>query len=477
MNKKVVIVSVPWTDTQSPIMAPAVLKSILKSHGIDSVAFDLNAEFRNLITDDPLYNDILKFVLTEQVTTKSKHKIIELLDWMSDKILEYNPEWVAISLLTYLSQVTTKWLCFRLRQKNKKIKIVIGGPGASTSLKSVDSYADSLKRQGLIDNYIVGDAELSFPKLIKGENSYSGIDSNNWEQIPTLNNQPWPDYENYNWSLYKNKSVSIVGSRGCVRKCTFCDIHEHWEKYQWRTGEDIFKEILFQKERYNISIFKFSDSLVNGNQQEYFSLINLLSEYNSLKSKSEWIRWSGSFIIRPASQMKEEMWRLTALSGAQILDVGVESFVDHIRYHIKKKFSNDDVDFALEMARKYNIKLILLIIIGYITETEEDFKKQLQWVEQHKQFANNPVVNVHIGSGLSILKGTWLHRNYKDYNITLNENGIEHDWVREEIGSTPQRRMEWHRLMKAKLEECGFSANYIKDNHTLIEDYFIKKYN
>lgn len=475
-NKKVVIATVPWTDTKSPLMAPAILKSNLKSHGIDSVTVDLNAEVSQWISDKPYYSDIIKFMISEEVTKKSKPIIIEMLDWMTDRLLSFNSEWIALSLLTYLSQPTTRWLCFRIRQKNKNVKIVIGGPGIATTLKSEDDYSSSLKKENLIDHFIIGDGESSLPALINGNKLHFGIDSKNWQQLKTLNSQPWPDYDDYNWDLYKNKSFSVVGSRGCVRKCTFCDIHEHWEKFQWRTGEDIFQEILFQKEKYGIDIFKFSDSLVNGNQKEYLSLISLLAKYNSSRSKEDWIRWSGSFIIRPKEQMKEEMWELTALSGAQILHVGIESFVEHIRLHVKKKFSNQDIDFALNMAKKYDIKLLLLVIIGYVTETDEDFKNQLKWVKEHKQYANDPVYAVCIGSGLSILSGTWLHRHHKELNIKLSDSGVEHDWVREEIQSTPVKRMKWHNQMKQCLEENGFKVDYMKDNHSLIEHYFSEKY-
>lgn len=476
MNKPVVIATVPWTDTTSPLLAPAVLKSSLADHGIAAVALDLNAEIINWLKTQDRSDDILKFMLTEKVAPGCKSKIIEMLDMMADRILQYEPRWVALSLLTYLSQITTRWLIFRLRQKSKNIKIVIGGPGASSSLKSIDGYASTLKRDGLIDYYIIGDGEESLPNLIKGESDYPGIDSLSWKQLPTLDNRSHPDFDDYDWNLYDKRWISIVGSRGCVRECTFCDIHEHWNRFQWRTGQDIFREIQYQKERHGFNVFKFADSLVNGNQKEYLSLISLMAEYNRCRSPDDRIYWTGSFIIRPSEQMKEEVWRLTAESGALILSVGIESFVEHIRYHIKKKFSNDDIDFALQMAKKYNIKLILLTIIGYVTETDDDFQKQLDWVTQNQQYAGDPVHSIEIGSGLGILEGTWLHRNHKDLNVTLSENNIPHDWTRDDIGSTPMKRMEWHRRMRKHLEECGFVANYLKDNHTLIEEYLNKKY-
>ena len=51
------------------------------------------------------------------------------------------------------------------------------------------------------------------------------------------------------------------------------------------------------------------------------------------------------------------MWKLTADSGAYMLNVGVESVVNDIRQHIKKKFNNDDLEYNLKMAKRYKINL------------------------------------------------------------------------------------------------------------------------
>jgi len=39
---KLLITSVPWTDTKSPLMAPALLKAMCTDAGIDAKGIDLN---------------------------------------------------------------------------------------------------------------------------------------------------------------------------------------------------------------------------------------------------------------------------------------------------------------------------------------------------------------------------------------------------------------------------------------------------
>lgn len=470
---RVVIASVPWTDTDSPMMAPGVLKSTLHSQNIPSIAIDLNAEVRHYIKTHPKRAGIVQFFLTEQAPIADVDAVHELFDWMAKRLLSYNTEWICLSLLTYISQIANRWLCFHLKQLCPTVKIVVGGPGVFVSLKSLDSYAITLKQQKLIDFYISGDGELALPNLLKGNLDYPGINTTVWKELDNLDALPPPNYDDYNWELYKVKRVSIWGSRGCVRKCTFCDIHEHWSKYQWRSADSIFDEMIAQNQRYGINIFAFTDSLVNGNQKEYKKLIRKLAAYNAELPNEKKIKWSGYFIFRPQNQMSEADWQFTAQSGATILSVGVESFVDHIRHHMKKHFNNQDLDYALKMCQRYKIDVKLLMIVGYVTETEQDHQAQLQWIQNNKHFANSPVEAIHIGSTLSIQPGTELYRLRDQLGIQMTETDVYNTWTTN--NSTPEiRQRRWQEMQQA-LEHNGFNTTYLTDNHVLLEQYFAKK--
>jgi hypothetical protein len=476
MKIDALITSVPWTDTDAPLMAPAVLKSSLVKNNFSAVAIDINAEVRDFVLKSPHQSSLIKFFTTEQIDPDAIESIDQIFNYMTDRILSYNSKWVALSLLTYLSQIPTKWLCFHLKQKRPDIKIVVGGPGCFNSLKSIDTYLTNLKAQQLIDHYITGDGEHALFELINGNNQYPGVDSSNWKEIKDLDNLPFPDYDDYNFSLYRLNKVSIWGSRGCVRDCTFCDIHEHWHKFQWRTAESIVEEIIYQHKRYGINLFHFADSLVNGNQKEYRKFIRLLSDYNLDKSENNKIKWSGFFIFRPKEQMREEDWYYTAQSGAMVLAVGVESFVEHIRYHLKKPFSNIDLDYGLQMGKKYNIGMYLLAIVGYVTETQQDHLDQLQWIKDNKHYADNPVLEVQIGSTLGILPGTWLHTNHKELGVELASDNVYQDLVKKDINNTPIIRMQRHEEIQKTLNDNGFRAQTTIDNHQLIEHYINRKY-
>ena len=128
------------------------------------------------------------------------------------------------------------------------------------------------------------------------------------------------------------------------------------------------------------------------------------------------------------------------------------------------------------MAKKYGVNLTLLIIVGYVTETEEDHQAQLEWIRNNREFADNPVKLVQVGSTLSILPGTWLDQHRNELGIVMGSDTIYQDWTRPEIGSTPEVRMRWHKETIEELEKNGFTPAFAQDNHKLIESYIENTY-
>ena len=447
-SKKIVVASVPFTETSAPMMAPALLKGILNSAGFECTAIDLNGQVCDRIANEADYDSYLRFFYHELVDLNFDLKIKKIFDDMTDQIMSHNPDIVCLSLLHYQCQISTRWLCFCLKKINPLVKIIIGGAGAFGSglLTNEETFVSKLKNQKLIDHYISGDGDLALIELINGNLDYPGIDSLSWKPIENLNVIAYPDYDDYDFNVYKSPFIGILGSRGCVRQCTFCDIHEYWEKFKWRTGENIFNEMLIQNKKYKTRYFKFQDSLINGNVKEYNNLISLLATHNN-QNPDNAFHWVSYFILRPANQMSEEQWSLLSQSGAIRLSIGIESLVEKNRNHIKKKFSNEDIDFGLKMAKKYNVGVTFLMMTGYVTETEEDHVETLKWLEDNAHYANQPIVHITLGGSLAILPGTYLARHqselgvvWKDGPGTIN-SGNNHLWEIVSTGNTYETRL------------------------------------
>lgn len=407
--------SVPWISSATPTLAPAVLKSCAQQAGFTSQTMHLDIEVYKLIQTRPSKEAIVNFFQTQLLDPSIAGEIADIIELCADRILATQPKILGLSLLSQDSQYFTWWLCYHLRHVAPELQIVIGGSGIKNFIAQTNlNFAQELKRSGLIDDFITGDGEVAIVEYLNNNLAYPGINSDKWNQLDNLDAVPYPNFDDYDFSTYNVQGIPICDSRGCVRTCEFCDIIEHWKKYQYRSAENIFQEMLHQIDRYKLRHFYFYNSLTNGNMKEFSKLLDLICNYNSVNIHKQ-ISWDGYFIVRNQQQHPEEIWDKLKRSNAN-LQLGIESVVEHVRKSLGKNFSNEDIDYHLSMAKKYKVPLMLLLIVGYPTETLEDFKFTLEWFRQRSQYARNPIRTVTCTLS-AILPGTKLERNQEKYNI------------------------------------------------------------
>jgi radical SAM superfamily enzyme YgiQ (UPF0313 family) len=396
---------------------------------------------------------------------------------MAHDICQYDPKIVGISVFTYNCCCCAKYLAWTLKKINPNLKIIVGGPGISNNLIGSAEFAENLKNNNVIDDFIYGDAEHALVNYLKfgSKNSLninmSGINSNSWKPLTSkeLEQSPIPDYSDYDFSLYATPlAIPINGSRGCVRQCDFCDIHSHWTKFSYRGGEHIFQEMLMVSEKYNVNYFNFTDSLINGNLKEYRILMRLIANYNSQVDDNKKLRWSSFFIFRPKSTFGDEDWELTSKGGAHVLAVGVETLSDNVRKKLGKNFTNDDIIYSFQMAQKFGkIKFSLLFFTGHPYETDEDHEFELQWWPKQIKY-KDVIASVNTGTPLGILQNTPLEKKFHDIGLVSTGPNPE-DWINPETNNTPQKRVKWNDEIVQTVKHCGFFVERGHDAHYIIE--------
>jgi radical SAM superfamily enzyme YgiQ (UPF0313 family) len=415
----VLFCSAPGTFSSKPTLAPAILNACAKLSGFKSTAIDLNIEVINRVAVNPNRQHIENFFKLQIIDDSVIQDIGDLIEYSVDRIVATGAKILGLSLLTQDSQFFTVWLCYHLKTICPNIKIVIGGSGIKNFIaESTIGFGELLKRKGYIDDYINGDGEHSIVEYLKNNLSYPGINSGTWKPIVDLNQLPIPDFGDYNFAYYADAGIPICDSRGCVRTCEFCDIIEHWKKYQYRTADNIFTEMLEQIQRHGISRFFFYNSLTNGNMKEFHKLLDLICNYNDQNTQQP-ISWEGYFIVRNQKQHPSEFWAKIKKSNGT-LQLGIESVIEKVRIGLGKNFTNDDIDYHLDMAQQYSVPIMLLLIVGYPTETKEDFEFTKQWFRQRKHYAKNSITSVVL-SMASILPNTQLEKNQSTYGIVRGE--------------------------------------------------------
>lgn len=455
----IVIVSVPGVINRLPPAAPALLKASVEKHGFNCKTIDFNIKFyQESVDHDPLETYFSSGLNQEQEPTAR----LLVKKWATE-LINLNPKFIGISVFTYQNRIATRLFCEEIRQQSSA-KIILGGQGLSDGgIQSSSNFGDELVNAGLADFWIRSEGEVSLVELLKNNITYPGINSDNFIQIDDLDSLEIPDYSDYELHLYDQPTLPITGSRGCVRSCSFCDIHEHW-KYRYRTGQSMANEILHLVKKHNVYDFGFSDSLVNGNLREFKKFIKILAERNNQSDNK--ISWRSQFIVRSSKEVDESYWKNIADSGGYLLSIGVESGSDQVRNHMNKKFSNQDLDYTMSMLDKYNITCNFLMVVGYPTETEKDFQNTLDMFTRYQPLANRIITNVNIGSTLGILPGTPLYKDAEMHRIELDK--YENNWIAYDNPElTLERRLERRNQLYNHVIKLGYILKNDSTKHML----------
>lgn len=449
-NLDILFVSTPLLDLSYPPAAPAVLQSIVRHNGKTCNFFDTNLYLYNDVCgrNDEIFERITNKFITPVIDAvpenaadldivdlffddddfHGKYFIRRWLDEVIERIFSYNAEWIGISVFSYFSQRTSFLIAHELKKKNPNVKIVIGGKGSTVALFGPDSIAFSQRlrhmfnddeRENIGSNFYDVMLGLKLADLaVKGEGENSIMEIWNPSLPEMLNAKPlnfirgrvedlkmedvpFVDYDNYQLDQYRyitgNKILAITGSKGCVRRCTFCDIGVIWPKFKHRGGEHIAEEMIHLYKKYGVKKFFLTDSLVNGSKSAFKDFVLSLSTAMESENITD-LTWHGQYITRPIAQVDQSIYPAMARSGAEGLTIGVETGSDAVRDHMAKKFASSDLDHEMQQFSDHNINTVLLFFSSYPTETWKDFLDTIyMWVRYQRYAADRTIYKMTLG--------------------------------------------------------------------------------
>lgn len=298
-------------------------------------------------------------------------------------ISNYNPHVVGITTYT-MSMVDVLLTANLVKQINTNTIVVLGG-------HHVQLYPLLSINYDNIDFVLRGEADYTFLELInaiKNEipidefEKIEGIGFKNEQKefihpriaiVQDLNQLPIPDRELLPKQLYQsivgrnNMVATVMSSRGCPYKCTFC--YTPSKLYRSRTTENILEEVKYLKnEGYN-EVF-FFDDLFALRPKKVIDFARALREENI---KIDW-----SFRGR-INTVTKEMIDEAAKSGIHRIQFGIEAGVDSTLKRIKKGISTDKISQVIKWCHDAKITTVGNFMIGLPDETEKEIKQTLKF--------------------------------------------------------------------------------------------------
>ena len=435
MNCDILIIALPVSALNYAPAAPALLKACVEQIGFKARTLDLSQSFllENSRNDFLQYDEDTRSLQPNNISDPRKVDVVQ--QWLSnsvDKIKEINPKYVGLSIFSYFMHRSAFVLAERLRKDLKEVKIILGGFGMTqpasslfkmsgiSNLDSIINFNVVMKEKGLCDYFIVGEGEEGLTSFLLDEKrlTESDVDDDKKYKAPISD---FSDYDLQNYNYVNTKILPITGSKGCVRKCTFCDIPSKFGRFRYRSGRDIALEIFELKEKYGINHFSFTDSLINGSLSALEEMTIELAEHNN-KNPDDKIRWDGQYISRPKGQTPERIYRLMAESGAEGLTIGLESGSNDVLEAMNKKVRIEDVDWEMEIFDKYRISSVVLLMFGFYNETEEDFLKTINTIIRYQKYvANGTLIRMELGFPLAVTGETALYTKAHELGIKIHD--------------------------------------------------------
>lgn len=242
--------------------------------------------------------------------------------------------------------------------------------------------------------------------------------------IADLDSLPWPAYHYFKMERYTNlqpaidavegaRSFSILTSRGCPYRCTYCSQSIMPQKWRARTPENILLEWRHLVEDMGAQEIGVLDDSANIRPDRLMRLADLLIEHRL--NHVPWIFVNG---IRADLASKELLARMKQ-AGLKRTAFGVESGDPEILRSINKRIDMDTIRQAFKNAKEVGLETIGFFIIGLPGETEETMERTIRFAcELDPLIANFSMMTPYPGTKVyEIVKehGRMLVKDWDEY--------------------------------------------------------------
>lgn len=328
------------------------------------------------------------------VTRNEGHKIffidnyLKQTDFIEEGFLQKNKiDYVAISM-NNICHANTLGMIYKIESLRKiglwDGKIVVGGPYASVCLDNIPNC---------VDHIVQGEGETAILDLIDGETDERVIRTKRIKDLDPLPFQPWDIFA----KLPYDKTCSFMDcedvftmntSRGCPFGCAFCSISSIWgQVYTYQSAERIVSELEFLSGKFGAKgvYFREDNFVVNHQRTVEFC--------EKLKAKNLNLDWACE--TRVDTLCDNGLVKLMSAAGCRGVYLGVESGSQRILDDLEKKITVEQIETAVNLCKKNNIKAYCSLLTGIPGETYEDYQNTKELMQKLKPYSY--CFNVFIG--------------------------------------------------------------------------------
>lgn len=300
----------------------------------------------------------------------------------------FNPDIIGIKAMSLDMEPLFKYVKYiRGNYLKSNYIITLGGPITNSNTKEVF-------HSGLFDHITIGEGERAFLEITKAfyekrpiNNAIKGIvySENDYKKdyIENLDEIPFPDYsliefdkyDKYiNYGYNRNRQGVIFTSRGCPYRCIYCH-NLFGNKARLRSPENIFNEMQFLYDTYNIKDIFFVDDIFNIDYKRAMRIFDLI-----IQSKIPFKLYFPNG-IRGDIIDKNYIDRMVE-AGTIYVTYAVETASERLQKVIKKNLNLDKLKENIKYTCEKEILVNAFFLFGLPGETEEEAMLTLKYAEE-----------------------------------------------------------------------------------------------
>ena len=195
-------------------------------------------------------------------------------------------------------------------------------------------------------------------------------------------------------------------SRGCPFNCAFCSVGSIWGKqYTYFSSDRIISEIEYLIKNFGAKgiYFREDNFTLNLKRTEEFCQKLIGKEFN--------IHWACE--TRVDTFCNEELVKLMSDAGCRAVYLGVESGSQRILDRLNKNIKVEQIEKAINLCKKHNIRTYCSLITGVPGETYEDYLLTKRLMDKLKPYRYG--FNVFVGIPENSLYKYVLDKNFYEY--------------------------------------------------------------
>lgn len=353
------------------------------------------------------------------------------------------------------------------KRKYPHVKTVLGGG------IFVDSHAFGTPNfeilleysKDFLDKIIIGQGELLFFKYLKGELSdlkrvYTRQDIQG--RILQFHEVGIPDYSDFDLARYPY--LVATASASCPNQCSFCSTQRYYGNHRIKDVKQTSAEMIELHRRYRHQLFFMTDSLLNP----------VVSDLAKEFARSQYsLYYDTYFRVDDASANLENtiLWRRGGLYRVRL---GTESGSQRILDMMGKNITPSQIKTAVSTLAHAGIKTTTYWVIGHPGETEEDFQKTLDILEELQydiyQAEANPF---HYHSSSQFGADQWAGKKMNLYSKKAQKMLIFETWT---ANIEPLRKEAYQRLFRfdKHCRNLGIPNPYSLDDYVRAEERWEK---